>query len=76
MGDVAFTTSFHLERLLGEKVPQCPRYPRDCSEPLMMEPIYTWDSYRCHGCGWEIPSNRVVWIPKNEQARARGEFPL
>lgn len=62
---------WHVERLYGEKVPQCVR----CGSHDLRENLARC-SYHCGGCGWEL-SDRVGvrFVPKDQNVRLPDEFP-
>lgn len=60
---------YHVERIYGEKVAQCPRCKSEDG----------WNnharaSWNCNGCGWEITSHALRWVPKDVRVRLPEEI--
>lgn len=62
---------YHLERVFGQKVAQCP----NCRAHRVWE-NHARAAWHCDECGFDISSRLMEWVPRDENARRpeeRGE---
>jgi ribosomal protein L37AE/L43A len=63
-------TMYHLERVFGAKVPQCP----NCRSHDLWE-NHARACWHCDGCGYDIAGERMTWVPKDPRVRRPEEQP-